>query len=154
MSVDGLAGFTAEQQDRLSALLELTSSISWQVAGLAEADAWCVNGARVRVLGDSTISVDCVEPAGRSLQLDLREVDRPVAFAMPLAPRNFEPLYTFEPGCASSVGSVLQKFEAWMRPLVAQFCLASRILEQESILGPGIHHVSAEGVSCAAACRS
>jgi len=142
----GLAGFSAEQQDQLSALLELASSVSWQVARLAEADVWCVNGARVRVLRDSTISVDCVEPAGRSLQLDLREVDRPVAFAVPLAPRDFKPLYTFEPGSASSVGSILQKFEAWMRPLLAQFCLASCILEQESVLGPGIHHVSAEGV--------
>ncbi|HWP10258.1 MAG TPA: hypothetical protein VNN06_00440 [Ramlibacter sp.] len=141
----GLAGFSAEQQDQLSALLELASSVSWQVARLAEADVWCVNGARVRVLRDSTISVDCVEPAGRSLQLDLREVDRPVAFAVPL-PRDFKPLYTFEPGSASSVGSILQKFEAWMRPLLAQFCLASCILEQESVLGPGIHHVSAEGV--------
>jgi len=142
----GLAGFSAGQQDQLSALLQQTSSGSWQIGKFAGADAWWVNGVRVQVLLDSTIRIASGEPGGRSLQLDLRDVDRPVAFALPLAPRQFEPLYTFEAWSASSVGAVLEKFEAWVRPLIAQFCLASRILEQESVLGPGIHHVSANGV--------
>src|SRR6185369_3490688 len=45
----------------------------------------------------------------------------------------------------ASVRAVLEKFEGWMRPLVAQFCLAALILEQESVMRPGIHHVSADG---------
>jgi len=141
----GLAGFSARQQFQLSTLLQQPSGGSWQVGKVADADAWWVNGARGQVMLDSTIRIGSGDPGGRSLHLDLRDVDRPVAFALPLAPRNFEPLYTFEAGSASSVSAVLKKFDAWMQPTTAQFCLASRILEQESVLGPGIHHVSADG---------
>jgi len=141
----GLAGFSAQQQDHLSAVVQDASSGSWHVGRFADADAWIVNGARVQVLLDSTVRVASGEPGGRSLHLNLRDVDRPIAFSRPLAPRHFEPLYTFEAGSASSVGAVLEKFDGWMRPLVAQFCLAALILEQESVLRPGIHHVSADG---------
>jgi hypothetical protein len=142
----GLAGFSLEQQDRLDTLLQQASSSSWQIGRFADADAWCVNGAHVQVLPDSTIRIASGEPGGRSLHLDLRDVDRPVAFALPLASRRFEPLCTFHADSLASVGAVLDKFEAWVRPLIAQFYLASRILEQESVLGRGIHHVSADGV--------
>jgi hypothetical protein len=142
----GLAGFSTEQQHRLNTLLQQAGASSWQIGKFADADAWWVNGTHVQVLLDSTIRIASGEPGGRSLQLDLRDVDRPVAFALPLAPRNFVPLCTFEPESPSSVWAIMEKFDAWMRPLTAQFCLASRILEQESVLGPGIHHVSAEGV--------
>src|SRR6185369_5034972 len=117
---------------------------SWQLGKFADADAWMVNGARVQVLLDGTVRVASGEPGGRSVHLDLYDVDRPVAFSVPLAPRHFEPLYTFDPGSPTSVRTVLEKFEGWMRPFVAQFCLASLILEQERVLRPGIHHVSAE----------
>jgi hypothetical protein len=142
----GLAGFSAEQQDRLNFLLQQASSSTWQIGKFADADAWWVNGARVQVLLDSTIRIASGKPDGRSLHLDLQDVDRPVAFTLPLASRQFDPLCTFQADSLSSVGAVLEKFEAWVRPLVAQFCLASRILEQESVLGPGIHRVSADGV--------
>jgi hypothetical protein len=142
----GLAGFSAEQQDRLNILLQQASTSIWQIGRFADADAWWVNGARVQVLLDSTIRIASGEPGGRSLHLDLQDVDRPVAFTLPLASQKFDPLCTFHADSLSSVGAVLEKFEAWVRPLVAQFCLASRILEQESVLGPGIHNVSADGV--------
>ena len=34
------------------------------------------------------------------------------------------------------------RLEAWLRPLIAQFCLASQILEQERALGAGLYHVT------------
>jgi hypothetical protein len=140
----GLAGFSAAQQERLSAAVQDASSGSWQLGNFAEADAWMVNGERVQILLDSTVRIASGEPGGRSLHLDLQDVDRPIAFSLPLAPRHFEPLYTFDAGSSASVRAVLGKFEGWMRPLVAQFCLAALILEQESVLRPGIHHVSAD----------
>lgn len=142
----GLAGFSADEQDQLSAVLRQVSMGTWQLAKFADSDAWAVNGARVQVLPDGTVRVASGVPGGRSLHLDLQDVDRPVAFGLPLNPRQLEPLDTFDAGSAPSVGAVLEKFEAWLRPLMAQFCLASRILEQESVLGPGVHHVVANGV--------
>jgi hypothetical protein len=142
----GLAGFSAEQQDRLGRLLQQASSSIWQVGSFVDADAWWISGSRVQVLRDSTIRIASGEPGGRSVHLDLQDVDRPVAFTLPLASRHFEPLCAFDAESPSGLREILERFDGWMRPLVAQFCLASRILEQESVLGPGIHHVSADGV--------
>ncbi|HEX9718879.1 MAG TPA: hypothetical protein VGA59_04040 [Ramlibacter sp.] len=142
----GLAGFSAEQDDQLNLLLQQVSTSNWQIGRFADADAWWVNGARVQMLLDSTIRIGSGEPGGRSLHLDLRGVDRPVAFALPLASPQFDPLCTFQAQSLPSVAAVLEKFEAWVRPLIAQFYLAARILEQESVLGPAVHHVTADGV--------
>lgn len=143
----GLAGFTTEQHERLAQVLADPSSsgISWEIGQFSEADAWWVNGARTQMLADGTLRVASGVPAGRFTQLNLQEVDRPVAFAQPLAPRNFEPALSFEPASKPSIEQVLARVEAWLRPMVAQFCLASQIIEQESVLGSGIYHVSAEG---------
>jgi len=142
----GLAGFTAEQQDQLSAALQGCSSGFWQPSKFAAGDAWWINGARVQVLPDSTIRVASGVPGTRSLHLDLQDVDRPVAFALPLAPRQFEPLCTFDPQSVPSMDATLKIFEGWLRPMMAQFCLASSIFEQESVLGSGSHHVIANGI--------
>ena len=140
----GLAGFTVEQQQSLEALLEGASvgGMTWQVGKFEEADAWCVNGARSQLLTDGTLRVASGVPAGRSVHLNMPEIDRPVAFALPLAPRNFEPTYSFDATQAASVQQLLGRLESWLRPLVAQFCLASQILEHETALGSGVYHVS------------
>lgn len=143
----GLAGFTTEQHERLAQVLADPSSsgISWEIGRFSEADAWWVNGARTQMLMDGTLRVASGVPAGRSTQLSLQDIDRPLAFALPLAPRNFEPTLSFDPASKSSIEQVLARMEAWLRPMVAQFCLASQIIEQESVLGSGIYHVSANG---------
>jgi hypothetical protein len=50
------------------------------------ADCWWVNGARVRVLADVSLRVSPAVPHGRSVQLDLAHIDRPVAFLRPVEP--------------------------------------------------------------------
>jgi hypothetical protein len=141
----GLAGFSIEEQDYLGRVLNEVTAATWRIGKFADSDAWALNGARVQLLADSTIRVASGVVGGRSLQLNLADVDRPVAFALPLAPRRFEPLCTFDPRSPRSVAALLESFEGWMRPMMAQFCLASSILEQESVLGPGIHRVTANG---------
>ena len=142
----GLAGFTSEQQDRLGAALQERSSGFWQVGNFAAGDAWWINGARVQVLPDTTIRVASGVPGARSMHLDLQDVDRPVAFALPLAPRRFEPLHTFDPASESSTNAVLKTFESWLQPMIAQFCLGANIFEQESVLRSGCHHVTVNGM--------
>jgi hypothetical protein len=99
----------------------------------------------VQQLSDGTLRVASGVPAGRSIQLNPSEVDRPMAFSIPLAPRDFEPVYRFEADSEPSMNKVLARFEAWLRPLAAQFCLASHIIENESALGSGVYHVSTGG---------
>jgi hypothetical protein len=141
----GLAGFSAQQEEGLAVALEHSGSAVWQLGKFAEADGWWMNGARVQVLPDSTVRIAPGLPGSRSLHLDLHDVDRPIAFSLPLATRQLEPLFTFDAQSRSSIAAILEKFEGWLKPLMAQFCLASRILEQESVLGTGVHHVSANG---------
>jgi len=141
----GLAGFSLQQEESLGAALERSGSGLWHLGKFADADGWCVNGARVQVLPDGTVRIAPGVPGGRSLHLDLHDVDRPIAFSLPLAARQLEPLFTFDAGSQRGIAAILEKFEGWLRPLMAQFCLASRILEQETVLGTGVHDVSING---------
>lgn len=143
----GLAGFSVQQVAGLQAMLQQSSPgrHAWQIGPFGEADAWWLNGPRTQRVGPGKIRVLPSIPSERSLQLTMQEVDRPVGFSAPLA---FTPAplnYTFDPESLASIDDVLQKFEAWLQPVAAQFSLAGRIVEQESVLGTGVYHVMGNG---------
>jgi hypothetical protein len=141
----GLAGFSGEQRTALHGLIQqVTRGHVWQIHRFSDSDVWCLNGSRTQALPDHMIRIAAGVPSERSLQLNLQEVDRPIGFSTPLAP-GLAPLYTFNPQSVPSIGALLHKFEGWLQPVAAQFCLASRIIEQESVLGSGVYHVSLNG---------
>jgi hypothetical protein len=142
----GLAGFSLDQQERLREMLarENKTRLVWELARVNDADVFLVNGARTQVLADGTLRIASGVPAGRSVQFAMQELNRPVAFGLPLAPRNFEPDLQFDPNSLESVTAVLTRFEALLAPLIAQFCLASQIIDQEGALGTGIYNVTAD----------
>ena len=117
----------------------------WDLGKLADADAWWVNGSRSQLLTDGSLRVSPGAPAGRSLQLNLAEVDRPIAFAEPIASKDFQPALRFDMESVRSMNAVLARFEAGLRPLAAQFCLASHVIENESAMAAGVYHVNANG---------
>ena len=138
----GLAGFSLEQQEALGRILPHASpgGLAWEFAKFGDADALWVHGGRTQVLSATTLRVASGVPAGRSIQINMPDVDRPMAFARPL-PRNLQPELSFDLEDPESVGAVLGRLEHWLRPTIAQFCLASQILEQESALGSGVYAV-------------
>lgn len=142
----GLVGFTAEQQQTLGSVAATAGSggMVWEISKLQDADAWWVNGARCQLLADGSVRVASGVPGGRSLQLNLADVDRPIAFCGPL-PRGFEPDHFFALESVPSMKIVLRKFENWLSPLAAQFCLASHVVENEGALAAGVYHVSNHG---------
>lgn len=142
----GLAGFSAQQKADLEAMLQRSTPGRhvWQLGQFGEADAWWLNGSRTQ-RGDGTVRVSPAIPTERSLQIRMAEVDRPVAFSVPLAFTPFDPGYTFDPASLSSINQVLEKFEVWLQPLAAQFSLAGRIIEHESVLGTGMYQVMLNG---------
>src|SRR4051812_43861911 len=105
----GMAGFSGPQEARAQeALAAATSgSVIWQAARFTDADVWWINGARTQMLADTTLRIASGVPTGRSISLNLQEVDRPVAFSTPLAPRNFQPAVQFDLGSAASMAKVL-----------------------------------------------
>jgi hypothetical protein len=142
----GLVGFSLDQQERLREMLarENKTRLAWELARVNEADVFMVNGARTQLLADGTLRVASGVPAGRSVQFAMAELDRPVAFGLPLAPRNFEPDLQFNPSSMASVTAVLARFETLLAPLIAQFCLASQVVDQEGSLGAGVYHVTSD----------
>ncbi len=143
----GLAGFPAAAQERLRHAVDQLASqaVCWEVVPFEEADAWWINGGRTQQLADGTLRVASGAPSGRSLHLDLADIDRPIAFSLPLAPRGLQPGCTFDPESLPSMAAALAQFELRLRALKAQFLLASQILEHETALGPGTYQVTAAG---------
>ena len=143
----GLAGFSRASQALVAALLSEQPKgwPHWRVVPFADADAWWVDGSQIRVLRDGTLKVAAAERSDRALQINLSEVDRPIAFSTPLVQPDFEPAYTFDLEDETSVRHVLQQFEGWLRPLRAQFALGAEIIHREADLKPAIYHLSLKG---------
>lgn len=135
----GLAGFTAEQQQAIGAVLAkgCDEATIWEVGQMDGADAWWLNGARTQLLGADQIRVASGVAGGRSIQINVADVDRPLGFARPL-PMGLRPLCSFDLASASSARAVLRQFETWLAPVTAQFCLAAHIVEHQSALGVGL----------------
>ena len=142
-----LAGFSAEQQDQVRACLSAVSpsALGWTVSELGDADAWWVNGAGARMVDEKTVKVAAGAPTARSLRLHLPDIDRPVAFTMPLGCAGLQPAYSLDIGSPASMTAVLEKFERWLLPLTAQLCLASHIVEHQAALGAGVFEVRLDG---------
>jgi hypothetical protein len=142
----GMSGFAPEQRPVLEASLTRSpGSPSWRTCAFGDADAWLVNGANVRVMPDGNLKVAPGLPTERALNLNLSEVDRPVAFGLPLASNDFEPRCTFHPGSEASIHGVLAQFEGWLRLLRAEFVLGAQLIERGETLLRGVYHVSHNG---------
>ncbi|MDP1956014.1 MAG: hypothetical protein Q8M51_04230 [Polaromonas sp.] len=143
----GLAGFTPEQRLQLHGLLAQLpkGGIAWKLCAFADADAWLVSGEKCRLVAADTLKIMAGLPSERTVQLDLEQVDRPVAFSLPLASREFDPKLTFDLASLPSLLKVLQHFASWLRPLRSQYVLGGQLIARESELLPGIYHVSHNG---------
>jgi hypothetical protein len=142
----GMTGFAPEQRAALEAsLVRPNGSPRWRVSAFGDADAWWVNGAKVRVMPDGNLKVAAGLPSERSISLDLSEVDRPIAFAAPLASGEFEPRHVFDPVSEPGIQIVLTQFESWLREVRAHFVLGAQIIRRGPELRHGIYHVSHRG---------
>ena len=135
----GLAGYTEAQQQTAAdmAAAAATAHAVWQLAPFAEADAWWLEGSRAMVMQNQHLRVQPAVPSGRSVQLALADVDRPVAFTLPIAAPGFKPAVTFDMGQHKAGVAVLHQFAQWLQPMLAQFALASSITEHQPTLAAG-----------------
>jgi hypothetical protein len=142
----GMTGFAPQQRAVLEAsLVRAPSSPRWRVSAFGDADAWWVNGAKVRVMPDGNLKVAAGLPTEHALNLNLGDVDRPVAFATPLASAEFEPRYVFDPVSEPSIHAILMQFESWLWLVRARFVLGAQIIRRGPELRHGIYHVSQGG---------
>jgi hypothetical protein len=143
----GMSGFSPPQRAALESSLARPSGFPrWRVCAFGDADAWWVNGTNVRVMPGGNLKVAAGLPSERALNLDLSEVDRPVAFAAPLASADFEPRCSFDPTSGPGIQAVLLQFESWLRLVRGQFVLGKQIIERGGEqLRHGVYHVSHGG---------
>lgn len=135
----GLAGFSEAQQKAAAEVAAKARSAraEWQLVPFAEADGWWLEGSRTMVMGTGMLRVQPGVPSGRSVQLALADVDRPVGFTLPLAAPGFEPAVTFDLANADRAAAVLDQFAGWLQTMISQFCLASSLAEHQPTLGAG-----------------
>ena len=143
----GLVGFAPAQEAAIKEALEAADHqpMTWKLATLADADAWCVNGSRIQVLGDGTVRIAHGLPSGRSLRINLAEMGRPIAFSSPLATQQVSSACVVDPESRESVGAMLKYFAGHLSPFVVQFYLASKVVGEHLDLKSSAHHVSLNG---------
>ena len=135
----GLAGFTEAQQKAAADLAGCAASAraEWHVVPFPEADGWWLEGSRSLIPQNGILRVQPGVTSGRSVQLALADVDRPVAFTLPLAAAGFQPAVTFDLNDRAQGVAVLNQFASWLQAMLSQFGLASSIAEHQPTLASG-----------------
>jgi hypothetical protein len=143
----GLLGYSAAQiQTVLRALAGGHASgwPRWQLADFLEADAWCINGEQVSAGSDDQLVVNMLLEHLPQVSLNPAHISHPLAFSPPL-PAGVESSETCHLEDTVSLRRTLQRFEAWLRPLRAQFALGAELVARESDLNPGVYHLNHRG---------
>ena len=143
----GMAGFAPAQRASLEASLAAsTGAARWRICGFGDADGWWVNGAKASLLAGGTLKIAAGLPTERSVKLDLSQVNRPLAFAKPMATQEIDPLCLFDPESPHSIQATLLQFENWLRPVRNQFVLGALLIQRNSRDRRGIYHLIHRGV--------
>ena len=140
----GLAGFPPEQEHLIRDAAAASRSTEWVCGALPGADAWVLNGHRAQHLGSGRVRVASGLAGGRSLQLQLADLPRPVAFAVPLPP-TMQAACTFDLAQPQSIIEAIGVFEFALAPQAAQFLLAGHVVQHQDALGAGTFEVRARG---------
>jgi hypothetical protein len=138
----GLLGFDPADKFKVAEAISqpIAGGPSWELVEFEQADAWCINGAAVERLDGNKVRVRTLQVTQPIISLDPSQIKRPVAFTEPMpAELDAAEIVSFKTPQLLRVG--LQRFEAWLRPVRAQFALGSELIARESDLKPGIYHV-------------
>jgi hypothetical protein len=135
----GLAGYTEAQQKQAAEAAAAAGSprARWELGAFADADAWWLEGSRTVLMPNQHLRVQPAVPSGRSVQLALADVDRPVGFSLPVTAPGFKPAVTFPLGDREAGVRVLHQFAEWMTTMLSQFALAASIADNQPSLGSG-----------------
>jgi hypothetical protein len=138
----GLLGFPDTDQQKVAQAIGNPGAgwPSWELTDFEIADAWCINGHSVERLKDNMVRVNTLLPHQPTISLNPAEITRPIAFTEPM-PDGLEAAQIVNFSRPELTRVALQRFEAWLRPLRAQFALGSQLVAREVELTKGIYHV-------------
>ena len=144
----GLAGFAPDEEALLCVQLAGRAGrqpLVWQLAPLGQADAWCVNGPRLRRLPDGSWRIVPVRVTDQPIHIDPEHLEWPVAFSTPAGPPHFQPAHLFDLDSPASIRTLLEHLEGWLRPAMMQFHLAAHIVQGKVDLSAGVYHITVQG---------
>jgi DNA-binding transcriptional ArsR family regulator len=142
----GLVGFQPKDDDYLCKLLKTRSvSLQWERWPFVEADALWINGAKAEPAKDGLVRVPSPDPLRPDTLLDLRELERPMAFAGPIGNRKLQAPVVFDPHNAASVDQVLRVYEGILRPLALQLTLGRCLADRLDKLASPTYHLMLRG---------
>ncbi len=138
----GLLGFTESDKHKV---LEAIANPSegwprWELVEFEQADAWCINGRSVERRDGNAVRVNTLLAHQPTISLNPAEMSRPIAFTEPM-PEGIEAAEIVNFRSPELMRIALQRFEAWLRPLRAQFALGSELVKREGELSKGVFHV-------------
>lgn len=135
----GLAGYSEVQQSTAAeaAVAAANGRARWQIGSFAEADAWWLEGSRTLLMPNQHLRVQPAVPTGRSVQLAIADVDRPVAFSRPVTAAGFQPAISFDLGDKAAGTAVLHRFADQLQAMLSHFALASSLADQQPMLNSG-----------------
>ncbi|MFP5466821.1 MAG: hypothetical protein ACLGG8_04740 [Gammaproteobacteria bacterium] len=142
----GLLGFSDSAFERLRRWTERDAT-GWPVWRLGDphlADAWLIDGSAVEVVDRDALLIAHPLNSAVRLTLNRAEVDRPLAFALPL-PQGFASAEAFNGNDEASLRQRLQRFEAWLRPLRSQFVLGEQLVARLAGYQGDVVHVMHDG---------
>ena len=147
----GMIGFNAGQRQKIEKMVQAlpVQTVVWRPGLMADADAWLVCGDKTRALplststgtGIDSVSVLAGLPSEQAITLDLQQIDRPLAFSLPLKNQAMVPRLTFDASSPDSVQTVLQQFERCLASLRSQCMLGKQLIEREPELRAATYHV-------------
>jgi hypothetical protein len=140
----GLVGFADERQLR-NLLATRNRNLQWERWPFMEADALWVNGERAQPLRGPMVRVPSGDPTKPATVLNLKEIDRPIAFTLPLGDGYFSPPLAFDPHKVDQVADVLNQFEAALLPTAVELTLAAQIAQRRHELASPSYHLSVHG---------
>lgn len=143
----GMIGFPVKLREQLEPWLTPSGAgwPHWKCVDPVIADAWWVHGGSLVAVEEGALLLHAHDDENSRLRLDMKAANRPIAFSTPLAVTDFEARHTFNPMLEGGARGVLQQFEAWLRPLRAQFALGAHMMQREAELRPGVYHLSCKG---------
>lgn len=143
----GAVGFSLPRRAAISsALASLPAAWTpWHLGGLPAADAWWVDGSATQVLPDGHLLVAPGHPGETGLNLKLTSVDRPIAFAAPLAATGFEPRCVFTLDDLAGMHSALHLFGTWLQPLHCLYAAGALVMRKGAALRHTVHHLHHKG---------
>jgi hypothetical protein len=136
----GLAGFSPDQERLIQDAAAASRITQWVCGEMPGADAWVLNGTRTQHLGAGRVRVASGLAGGRSLQLQLNDLPRPVAFSAPLPP-TLQAACIFELTQPQSIIEAIGVFEFALAATAAQFLLAAQVVQRQESLGAACFEV-------------